>query len=1025
MLAVPLAGGRCACRPARRRCRWRRSTPTTSASSPDRPPTSLSLQRALLGRRRHGHADPDRGRRPQLDARPDPARVPRGGARRRALARRRCRTCRTSPARGSPPQQATDPQYWVDHLRHTVRFSDCLQTLLADGPTVLMELGPGHSLSSYARRQAVKPTAAIPALRHPNQEVDDTAYSLQRVRPRVGRRRRRRRRAVRRHWSPPAAPARVPVPQGAPLDRARCRPSLAGAAVAVASEADVGRHRRRPRGSTRPSASPTSPTPSGRRRGSTRALVAPAAAPVGPWIVVGDPGRALRRRACRASCRARSDVVDVTPAPGAGRAGRRPVRRAGRPDRRLRCSRRALAHHRLRRGAGARRRRRRADAPRRRDRGVRPTRVAPRSPPPMRWRSASSARRRASTPTSARCSSTSTRLLMPVSRRGRRRSASCSARRTGSSPVAARGGWCRRQNASGSVRPSRTSPRSAAAATTSSPAVSAASGSPSPSTSPAQHGANLVVVASRPVPSGAQRSEWLAPSRLRRSDEPAHPTARRTGVDRAEGRGRHRRSRRSRLGARRGRRGRASGRPARRRRPRRGRAARPTDRAGDPRGSRVRRRRQGAWRDRTHRRAAPATAPSSWCWCRRRRPCSSPKVRPPTSPPTACSTRWPASHGDSEGDDRSTSACGPSCGVAATAAHRSRLGLEPGTPVDHPVLTEVTRRARRHHPGGRHARPPTTTGSSTSTGPLTGIALLPGTGHLELFLAAAAAAGLADVALASGLAVRAADRARRHAGDGAGLDRRRSRRPVGAAGERWRRRRVAAAQRGPRSSTGIDPRAVLLARCRLGRRARRRRPDGPAGSPSRAGPALGLRRRGVARRRPSPPGDCASPAPYEGELDAWRAHPALVDVATAFGVLAGRARGIAVRTRSPTTTSRATPRCRRRRGSSARRDPSSTPRTSYASTSRITDDAGRVALQIDGLTLRPIDEPTALAVAETSSRRHGAGRRRRRRAWPAARPRRAARDPGCRRRGDARARHGVAGDRVSSRRASSSTASLR
>ena len=42
----------------------------------------------------------------------------------------------------------------------------------------MLEMGPGHSLSSYARRQEVKPLAAIPVLRHPNQEVDDTAAVL-------------------------------------------------------------------------------------------------------------------------------------------------------------------------------------------------------------------------------------------------------------------------------------------------------------------------------------------------------------------------------------------------------------------------------------------------------------------------------------------------------------------------------------------------------------------------------------------------------------------------------------------------------------------------------------------------------------------------------------------------------------------------------------------------------------------------------------------------------------------------------
>ena len=76
------------------------------------------------------------------------------------------------------PEQATDPQYWVDHLRHTVRFADCLTTVLDGDPTLLVELGPGHSLSSYARRQEVKPVAAIPSLRHPNQAMDDTAFSL-------------------------------------------------------------------------------------------------------------------------------------------------------------------------------------------------------------------------------------------------------------------------------------------------------------------------------------------------------------------------------------------------------------------------------------------------------------------------------------------------------------------------------------------------------------------------------------------------------------------------------------------------------------------------------------------------------------------------------------------------------------------------------------------------------------------------------------------------------------------------------
>jgi acyl transferase domain-containing protein len=74
--------------------------------------------------------------------------------------------------------QATDPQYWVDHLRGTVRFADGLTAALTDNPLVLVELGPGQALSSYARRSAIKPVAIIAGLRHPADTLDDTAHVL-------------------------------------------------------------------------------------------------------------------------------------------------------------------------------------------------------------------------------------------------------------------------------------------------------------------------------------------------------------------------------------------------------------------------------------------------------------------------------------------------------------------------------------------------------------------------------------------------------------------------------------------------------------------------------------------------------------------------------------------------------------------------------------------------------------------------------------------------------------------------------
>lgn len=50
------------------------------------------------------------------------------------------------------PDEATDPDYWVRHLRQTVRFTDGLSRLMADPDRVLLEVGPGRVLSSLARQ---------------------------------------------------------------------------------------------------------------------------------------------------------------------------------------------------------------------------------------------------------------------------------------------------------------------------------------------------------------------------------------------------------------------------------------------------------------------------------------------------------------------------------------------------------------------------------------------------------------------------------------------------------------------------------------------------------------------------------------------------------------------------------------------------------------------------------------------------------------------------------------------------------
>ena len=61
-------------------------------------------------------------------------------------------------------EDATDPAYWAAHLRETVRFGDCLATLLADGDWQLIECGPGQQLAGLARMQAPArtPLASLP-----------------------------------------------------------------------------------------------------------------------------------------------------------------------------------------------------------------------------------------------------------------------------------------------------------------------------------------------------------------------------------------------------------------------------------------------------------------------------------------------------------------------------------------------------------------------------------------------------------------------------------------------------------------------------------------------------------------------------------------------------------------------------------------------------------------------------------------------------------------------------------------------
>lgn len=76
------------------------------------------------------------------------------------------------------PAEATDPEYWVQHLRNTVNFQPCMATLMAEAPRVYMEMGPGRALSSLAQANGVPAGQVIPALRHPEQAMADDAWHI-------------------------------------------------------------------------------------------------------------------------------------------------------------------------------------------------------------------------------------------------------------------------------------------------------------------------------------------------------------------------------------------------------------------------------------------------------------------------------------------------------------------------------------------------------------------------------------------------------------------------------------------------------------------------------------------------------------------------------------------------------------------------------------------------------------------------------------------------------------------------------
>ena len=78
--------------------------------------------------------------------------------------------------------EATDPRYWARHLREPVQFDRGVAELLREPGRVLVEVGPGQTLSTFVRQRPAREDGSavpvIPTVRYPYDRTPDAAFLL-------------------------------------------------------------------------------------------------------------------------------------------------------------------------------------------------------------------------------------------------------------------------------------------------------------------------------------------------------------------------------------------------------------------------------------------------------------------------------------------------------------------------------------------------------------------------------------------------------------------------------------------------------------------------------------------------------------------------------------------------------------------------------------------------------------------------------------------------------------------------------
>ncbi|WP_190012541.1 polyketide synthase dehydratase domain-containing protein, partial [Streptomyces griseomycini] len=74
-------------------------------------------------------------------------------------------------------EELTSPEYWVRHVRESVRFADAVGTLSGEGVDTFVEVGPGGTLSALGQETAPE-AAFVPVLRADRPETTATTIAL-------------------------------------------------------------------------------------------------------------------------------------------------------------------------------------------------------------------------------------------------------------------------------------------------------------------------------------------------------------------------------------------------------------------------------------------------------------------------------------------------------------------------------------------------------------------------------------------------------------------------------------------------------------------------------------------------------------------------------------------------------------------------------------------------------------------------------------------------------------------------------